>query len=91
MAKTCMKCRIGRLHAQSTPFFTKYDKQILIVPDAPAYRCDMCSQLLYDEYFLHNLQKLINQLTNPALINETMRWQPFGEGATSMVSTRRSS
>ncbi|MCP5095256.1 MAG: hypothetical protein GY943_06875 [Chloroflexi bacterium] len=91
MTTVCSKCRIGRLHPLSTPFLTKLDNQMLVVPDAPAYRCDMCTQLLYDEYFLHNLQKLITELTSPSVSNETVRWQPFGDGATSLVSTRRSS
>ena len=93
MKLSCKKCRIGRLHPFTTAYLALLEEQMMVVPDAPAAKCDMCSQIVYDGRFLHNMQKLIDQFNNPELINEQSQWQPSLDNSDVMgiIPTRRSS
>ncbi len=102
MIDPCTQCRIGRLHPITTAYLAMLEEQMLVVPDAPAAKCDMCSQIVYNGRFLHNMQKLIDQFNNPALINEQSQWQPPDsadgidnsdgiDNAIGIIPTRRSS
>ena len=91
MTLPCKKCRIGRLRPITTAYLIMLDKQMMVVPDAPAARCDMCSRTVYTDRFLHNMKKLIDQFNNPELISEKSQWQPPMDNAESIIPTRRSS
>ncbi len=97
MITPCKKCRIGRLHPFTTAYLALLEEKMMVVPDAPAAKCDMCSQIAYNDRFLHNMQKLIDQFNNPILVNEQSQWPSSLENADSIdniidiIPTRRSS
>lgn len=64
MKEICDQCRIGHLQPIATPYLTLIDGQMMVVPDAPAYHCDMCGSVHYDDHFLIALQQLIDRFTS---------------------------
>lgn len=92
MIDHCNQCRIGQLHPISTPYLTKLNGHMMIVPDSPAYHCDMCGQVHYDAQFLENIQELVDQFTRMPLSSKTFHQLSFGDIVDQTpVSTRRSS
>ncbi len=59
MKDSCERCGIGRITAIKAPYVMRLGKWVLVMPDAPAYSCDMCRQVVYDDIFLYNLHHLI--------------------------------
>jgi len=91
MIYQCSRCRIGHFHAIKAPYLTKFSGHIMVVPDSPAYHCDMCSQIIYDQQFLQNIQDLIDQFIGTPLTSKPGQWFSFEKEFTQPISTRRSS
>lgn len=91
MIYQCSHCRIGRLHEIKTPYLTTVSGHIMVVPDSPAYHCDMCSQITYDAQFLQNIQGLIDQFIGSPLTPESGQWRTFEKEFVQPISPRRSS
>ena len=87
----CSRCRIGHLHAIKTPYLISVHDHMMVVPDSPAYHCDMCSQIKYDEQFLQNIQALIDQFIGSPLTQEPDQWRTFEKEFIQPISPRRSS
>ncbi|MBK6712775.1 MAG: hypothetical protein IPG51_20970 [Chloroflexi bacterium] len=60
--QTCDLCRIGRCQPTKAPFIYWVDKYVMVLPNAPAYSCDICGQLQYDEDFLDSMDILLQEL-----------------------------
>jgi len=83
----CEKCRIGHYHLTSAPYLRWLDDQIMVIPDSPAYACDICDNMVYDANFLDKLQMLLDQLAGdsqigvsamqPLMPGEFMDWQSY--------------
>lgn len=61
-AEPCELCRIGRCQPTAAPYIYWVNKRVLVLPNAPAYLCDICGQLHYDAYFLNTLDILLREL-----------------------------
>lgn len=59
MKDRCELCGVGRITPIKAPYVMRLGKSVLVMPDAPAYGCDMCRQVVYDDIFLYNLHHLI--------------------------------
>lgn len=80
----CEQCRIGLYHVTSAPYLHWLDDQLMVVPKAPAYICDMCGHMHYDPNFIKQLQYLVDQpdalpdrdhLRQPAVREAATSWQ----------------
>jgi hypothetical protein len=91
MIYQCNHCRIGRLHAIKTPYLSEVHGHIMVVPDSPAFHCDMCSQITYDEAFLKSIQDLIDQFIASPLSQKAGQWRTFEKEFIQPISPRRSS
>jgi len=91
MIENCNRCRIGRLQAITTPYLTKINGHIMVMPDIPAYHCDMCGLVRYDQQFLVNIEKLLDQFISPSYTQETNHPLQVGDVFNHSHSTRRSS
>jgi len=58
----CEQCRIGHCQPTTAPYIYWIKKQVLVMPNAPAYSCDICGQLQYDASFLTTLEMLLQEL-----------------------------
>jgi hypothetical protein len=62
MSSTCPHCQIGNLHPVVETYSMVFGSSVLSAPDIPAWRCDICSYLEYDEDALMRLDLLIGEL-----------------------------
>jgi hypothetical protein len=86
----CEKCHIGHYRQISAPYLRWLDGQIMIIPDSPAYACDMCDDMVYDISFLNKLETLLDQLVGDVQINEPALQHMMTEEFVSWQSYRRS-
>ena len=57
----CENCRIGRYRPTTLPYVTDLDGEILIIPNVPAYVCDVCRRSQYDPGYMIFVQHLLDQ------------------------------
>jgi YgiT-type zinc finger domain-containing protein len=60
--EVCPRCYFGRIQPGKRSFAARTAGKPLIVPDFPAWICDVCGFTIYDPASLMNLQRM---LTNP--------------------------
>lgn len=60
----CDECYIGRCKPVSLTYMRKVGRHIVMLPDAPAYRCDMCGNIEFDAGFLLTMQVLLEKMTS---------------------------
>lgn len=65
-SSTCPHCQIGSLNPTVETYSLVFGSSILSVPDIPAWRCDICAYLEYDEDALIRLDLLIGGLETSA-------------------------
>jgi YgiT-type zinc finger domain-containing protein len=58
---SCEYCHIGHYELAYSPYVHWYNGKIMIVPNAPAYSCDICGHMEYDATFLQKLNQLLNR------------------------------
>jgi len=61
--EVCPHCYFGRIKPGKRSFSARTDGKPVMVPDFPAWICDVCGFTIYDPTSLLNLQRL---LTNPS-------------------------
>lgn len=57
----CEECGIGRCRPVSAPYLLKIGKHMLVMPDSPAYVCDICGNRFFDDDFLDGVHYLLEQ------------------------------
>jgi len=57
---TCRECQAGHLQQQFVSYFTWLGDELIIVPDFPAWICDVCGRREYDPQALNRLSLLLN-------------------------------
>ena len=62
--QTCQFCRVGRFRATKAPYIRIVQQQAITIPNAPAIRCDVCHEILFDPGFIPRIDYLLEQETN---------------------------
>jgi YgiT-type zinc finger domain-containing protein len=57
----CEECGIGHYRTVNANYITPFGKRMLIIPDAPAYICDVCSHRCFNVNFVFSVHYLIHQ------------------------------
>lgn len=57
----CEECGVGRYRPIKSPYLMKMGQHMLVMPDAPAYLCDVCGYRCFDDDFLVSLYYLVRQ------------------------------
>ncbi len=55
----CEECGIGKYRSFRTPYLLRLGKHMMVMPDAPAYICDVCGFRSFDEIFLESIHDLL--------------------------------
>jgi YgiT-type zinc finger domain-containing protein len=63
--KTCPNCRTGNLQARSVNYANWHAGQYVVVPNMPAWSCDVCALCFVDPEALQRLLPLIGPVTRP--------------------------
>lgn len=58
----CPECGVGRCQPLTSPYIRWLGRQMVVLPNAPAAKCDVCSEINYDPRFLDAMQQLFDQL-----------------------------
>ncbi|GAB4544051.1 MAG: hypothetical protein Fur002_16910 [Anaerolineales bacterium] len=56
----CEQCHAGMLQPRSVAYFTWLGKELITVPNFPAWVCDVCGRREYDEKAIQWLNMLLN-------------------------------
>jgi YgiT-type zinc finger domain-containing protein len=63
--QTCPNCRTGLLHPRTVNYANWHGGQYVIVPNLPAWSCDVCALCRIDPEALQHLLPLIGPVTRP--------------------------
>ncbi len=55
----CTSCHIGHLQPRRVTYLLPFDNQLVTMPGVPAWLCDACGELTYDEIVLEQLNMLL--------------------------------
>ncbi len=59
----CETCGIGHYRQMRVPYILPLGGRMLVMPNAPAYQCDVCSFRTFDHHFLSAVHRLLEQVT----------------------------
>lgn len=59
----CEECQIGLCKPISMTYMRRAGSHMILLPDAPATRCDMCGEVKFDSGFLLTMQVLLEKMT----------------------------
>ncbi len=59
----CEECQVGRLRPVALTYMRKLGSHMVVLPDAPADKCDMCGRVNFDPGFLLTMQTMLEKLT----------------------------
>lgn len=83
----CEECLVGRCQPSILPYIHRFGPHMVVLPNAPATRCDMCGNVAYEGTFLMVVHALLEQTAReqmkttankPRLKGRTQRWTPAG-------------
>ena len=63
--RTCPNCRTGTLHQRTVNYANWHAGQYVVVPNMPAWSCDVCALCQIDAEALQRLLPLIGPVTRP--------------------------
>jgi len=72
--RTCPHCRTGTLHARPVNYANWHGGQYVIVPNMPAWLCDVCALCRIDPEALRRLLPLIGPVTQPDPAQPRRAW-----------------
>jgi YgiT-type zinc finger domain-containing protein len=61
MRDICYQCHFGRTKKVTATYVATHNGMPLVVPDVPAYSCDVCGAMEYDADILRELHHLLRQ------------------------------
>lgn len=59
VAIKCVECGVGNYRPIKSSYVLPLGKQVMIMPDAPAYICDVCGFRCFDDAFLESIHELL--------------------------------
>ncbi len=87
VVEKCEECLVGRCRPLALPYIHGFGPHMIVLPNAPATRCDMCGSVAFDERFLLAVHTLMEQAAReqmktktpaPQVANRSQRWTPAG-------------
>jgi YgiT-type zinc finger domain-containing protein len=74
--QTCSQCHIGDLHKRRITYTNWHSNQFVIVPNLPAWQCDVCGYCQIDADAINRLMPLLGPVTRPDPTQPRRRPQP---------------
>lgn len=84
----CDECGIGHCQPVTTPYLLKLGVHMLVMPDSPAYVCDICGNRFFDDSFLNGVHYLLEQAAGDPERRARRRQAPRPEPALSPQARR---
>ncbi len=86
----CEECHIGHCHPVELTYMRNLGPHMVVVPEAPASKCDMCGCINFDPGFLLTMQAILYELvdnqrqggrTKSPIADRYQEWTPVGKGS----------
>ena len=61
-AEPCNECGVGRCKPVTLPYLRMFGMHMIILPNAPASKCDMCGAVAYQPEFLLTMQVMLEEI-----------------------------
>lgn len=87
---SCEYCHIGHYELTFSSYIHWYKGKIMVIPNAPAYSCDICGHMEYDENFLQKLNHLLNRFSEEGRNSSSTYRQPAVYEPAFMQAARKS-
>lgn len=57
---SCNQCHVGIMHSKKVTYFTYIERELITVPNFPAWICDVCGRREYDLQSIHSLNMFLD-------------------------------
>ncbi len=68
--KRCTICHIGTRQERRTTYADWFNGYLVLMPNASIWVCDVCGDIMYDEYMITHLEMLLGIESVPSEANE---------------------
>lgn len=86
----CEYCHIGHIQSTLVPYLQWLEGQIMVIPNAPAFSCDICGYMEYDGDFVQKLDHLLERFTENIRSHELTRQRSVITESAQWSTSRRS-
>ena len=85
----CEECLVGRRHPTVLPYMRMFGPHMIVLPNAPASKCDMCGHVDFQPEFLVTMQLMLEEIAKDQRAAEPKKkpvaerqtgWRPAGRG-----------
>jgi hypothetical protein len=89
VAEQCDKCYVGRCQPAVLPYMRMFGMHMVILPNAPANKCDVCGNVEFQPEFLMTMQVMLEEIAKAqrsAMVKQgpvadrPPEWTPAGRG-----------
>jgi len=86
----CEECHIGRCRPVVLTYMRNLGPHMVVFPNAPASKCDMCGSVSFDPGFLLTMQSMLEGLSEdpqqgerkkPSFTGQPQDWTPVRRGS----------
>lgn len=57
----CNECRIGHYRSTRATYNDELEGQMITVPDAPAFVCDVCGHMFFEPHFVQRIDVVLSE------------------------------
>ena len=85
----CDDCFVGRHQPAVLPYMRMFGTHMIILPNAPASKCDVCGKVDYQPEFLLTMQVMLEEIakeqrleavSKSPIADRSPEWTPAGRG-----------
>jgi hypothetical protein len=62
LGNQCNDCLVGRCRPTMLPYLRLFGTHMIVLPNAPASKCDMCGKVDYQPEFLLTMQVMLEEI-----------------------------
>ena len=86
----CEDCQVGRCQPMAMTYMRNLGPRMVVLPNAPANKCDMCGRVNFDPGFLSMMQSILEELIEDRqqdgrdkspIADRHQGWTPVGKGS----------
>ncbi len=89
LGNQCEECLVGRSRPVALPYLRLFGPHMIVLPNAPANKCDMCGFIAFEPEFLLTMQVMLEEIAKEQrtggyqkkpITEQRPGWTPAGRG-----------
>ena len=89
LGNQCDECYVGRYRPVVLPYLRMFGTHMIVLPNAPASKCDVCGKIDYQPEFLLTMQVMLEEIAKEQrsggiakgpVADRPPKWTPAGRG-----------